>query len=240
MRNKFSAPPGRPRNELTGWMSLDRTSIDVPPGRSGTVQVTIAVPPSAARGERYGVIWAQAGARPDAAHTVRIVNRVGIRVYLDIGPGGEPPSDFEIGELTPMRAPDGRPQLLALVHNTGERALDMSGTLSLSDGPGGLRAGPFAADLGVTLLPDTSAPVNVTLDQRMPDGPWKAELTLMSGMVKRTVSATLTFPRAGAGLPVPPDSGLLSLFGVIGGLVALLVAVAVLAVRLRRRRAAVG
>ncbi|GAA5769018.1 hypothetical protein [Streptosporangium roseum] len=240
VRNRFAMARGRTPNELTGWVSLDRSSLDLPPGGRGTARVAIEVPPAASRGERYGVVWAQAVAEADAAHPVRVVSRVGIRLYLDIGRGGEPPSDFRIEELTPVRAPDGRPQLAALVHNTGARALDMSGSLSLSDGPGGLSAGPFAADLGVTLAPGAAAPVTVTLDRRIPDGPWKVELTLMSGMVKRTVSATVTFPRAGAGTPVPPDSGLLSLFGVLGGLAALLVAVAVLAVRLRRRRAAAG
>ncbi|MFC7642411.1 hypothetical protein ACFQX6_16745 [Streptosporangium lutulentum] len=74
--------------------------------------------------------------------------------------------------------------------------------------------------------------MTVTLDQRMPDGPWKAELTLTSGMVKRTVTATLTFPRSGMGLAVSPDSNLLTLLGVIGGLV-VLVATFVLAIGLR-------
>ncbi|MFJ2033388.1 hypothetical protein [Streptosporangium sp. NPDC087985] len=235
--NRFTMAVGHPQNELTDWTSIDRTSAVVPPGGHQTAQVTIQVPQAASRGERYGVIWAQVSAEPDATRTVRLINRVGIRLYIDVGPGGEPPSDFQIEELRPARDPDGRPELVATVRNTGGRAIDMSGTLSLSDGPGGLSAGPFAADLGVTLLPGASAPVTVTLDQRMPDGPWKAELTLRSGMVKRTVSATVTFPRSGMGLPVSLDLNPLTLFAVIGGLVALLLAVLVMAVHLRRRRA---
>ena len=232
--HRFTMAAKRTPNELTNWTSLDRTSLVVPPGGRETALVTIKVPPSASRGERYGVIWAQAVAERDATHAVRMISRVGIRVYLDIGPGGEPPSDFQIENLTPVRTPDGRPQVAALVRNTGKRALDMSGTLSLSDGPGGLKAGPFSADLGVTLRPGAAAPVTVTLDRQMPDGPWKVELTLMSGMVKRTVTATLTFPQAGTGLPVSPDSDLLFLLGIVGALLALLAAAFILAVRLRR------
>ncbi|MFF5262200.1 hypothetical protein ACFY4C_24960 [Actinomadura viridis] len=92
------------------------------------------------------------------------------------------------------------------MRNTGGRALVISGSLSLSDGPGGLRAGPYPADLGVTLLPGGRAPVTVALDQRLPNGPWKARLTLRSGMVERKVSATLTFPASGTGDPVTPAS----------------------------------
>ncbi|MEU6432166.1 hypothetical protein ABZ860_40205 [Microbispora sp. NPDC046973] len=47
----------------------------------------------------------------------------------------------------------GHPVLAAQVRNTGGRALDLSGSLSLSEGPGGLRAGPYPAVLGVTLRP---------------------------------------------------------------------------------------
>ena len=48
--------------------------------------------------------------------------------------------------------------VLATVHNTGGRALDMNGTLQLPAGPGGLSAGPFPANLGVTLaIGDTGA-----------------------------------------------------------------------------------
>lgn len=238
VRNSFHAPAGHPRNELVSWMSLDRNSVDLPPGGTATAQVTIKVPPAASRGERFGVVWAEVSAEPDDAHPVRVVNRVGIRVYLDVGPGGEPPSDFLIEKLTPVRIPDGSVQLAALIRNTGGRTLDMNGALSLTDGPGGLQAGPFPADLGVTLLPGAAAPVTVTMDRRMPDGPWKGRLTLTSGMVKRAVTATFTFPATGEGFSVEPDENYLPLVGLVAG-VALPVTALGLMVR-RRRRAAVS
>ncbi|WP_326642429.1 hypothetical protein OG884_04495 [Streptosporangium sp. NBC_01755] len=235
VRNAFSAPPGQVQNELASWMSLDRPSIDVAPGAKEIAQVTIKVPPAASRGERYGVVWAESMAESDDANPVRVINRVGIRVYLDVGSGGEPPSDFRIENLTPKRAPDGSPQLEVLIRNTGKRTLDMSGTLSLSDGPSGLQAGPFPADLGVTLLPGSAAPVSVTLDKQVPDGPWKVRLTLMSGMVKRMVTATVTFPATGTGSSVTPDQDYLPLAGLIAGLVVLPATVLGFAVRRRRR-----
>jgi hypothetical protein len=131
-----------------------------------------------------------------------MINRVGIPIYLDIGSGGEPPSDMRIDKLTPTRTKDGRPQIIAQVHNTGSRALSMSGTLWLSDGPGRLRAGPYAATLGVALPPGDTAPVTVVLDRRLPNGPWKTRMLLQSGMVQRTASATITFPHSGIGRSV--------------------------------------
>lgn len=238
VRNTFSAPPGQARNELARWISLDRTSIDVAPGGKETAQVTIKVPPDASRGERYGVVWAETVAESDTTNPVRVVHRVGIRVYLDVGSGGEAPSDFQIENLTPRREPDGSPQLAALVRNTGKRALDMSGTLSLSEGPSGLQAGPFPADLGVTLLPGSTAPVTVTLDRQVPNGPWKVRLTLMSGLVKRAITATVTFPATGTGPPVTPDQDYLPMAGLIAGLVVLPATALGFVMRRRRRSAA--
>jgi hypothetical protein len=200
-QNRFVFAPGRTPAELTTWTSLDRRYVDLAPHGNAVVKATIRVPKSAWRGERYAVIWAQETVKPDASHNLGAINRVGIRMYLDIGPGGEPPSDFKIENLTPMRDPAGRPQITAQVRNTGGRALDMGGTLSLPEGPGGLKAGPFPATTGVTLLPGATAPVNVVLDERIPAGPWKVRLTLSSGLVRHTVTATITFPPAGIGKP---------------------------------------
>jgi len=197
---RFILIPGRPQNELSTWTSLDHPALDLPPHGQATVRVTIKVPRTASPGEQYGVIWAQNTAKPNASHNVGMVNAVGIRMYLDIGPGGEAPSDFQIDKLTPMRDGHGRPELVIQVHNTGGRALDMSGSLSLSDGP--LTAGPFAATSGVTLARGDTAPVTIVLYGRVPNGPWKMRLTLQSGMVKKTLTSTVTFPASGIGKPV--------------------------------------
>jgi hypothetical protein len=202
----FDFAPNRTANELTRWIGVDPPSSDLPPGGSATVEATIAVPRSASDGERYAVIWAQDSSPPRQDGGVRMINRVGVRVYLDIGLGGEPVSDFQINDLIGARTADGRPEVLADVQNTGARALDMSGALTLTDGPGALSAGPFPADLGVTLGIKQSGRVTVPLDKRLPAGPWTAHLTLISGVTQHSVTATITFPSGtGANQPVKPD-----------------------------------
>jgi hypothetical protein len=52
------------------------------------------VPVNLRNGERYAVLWAQVVSPKDSRHNVAVVHRVGVRVYLDVGPGGEPASDF--------------------------------------------------------------------------------------------------------------------------------------------------
>jgi hypothetical protein len=193
----WSVAEGHGRNELTNWITVSPSTADVAPDKSVIATVHIAVPRTASAGERYAVILAeQPGGKPTRAHPFRVTSRVGVRVYLDIGAGGEPRSDFAISTLTAARDKDGVPQVTAAVTNTGRRAIDVSGTLELTDGPGGLRAGPFAVTVPRTIGIGESAGVVVRLDRQVPAGPWKARLDLRSGYVEHAVTGRITFPTA--------------------------------------------
>ncbi|KLL11381.1 peptidase [Protofrankia coriariae] len=203
----FNIAAGRTPNDLTTWISLDPGTLVLPPGASAPVTATITVPRDASPGERYAGIWAETTAPASQDKGVVEVNRVGIRVYLAVGPGGPPAPNFTIDSLTPKRLSDGRPALTAQVHNTGGRALDMSGELTLTEGPGGLNTRPFPAKLGTTLAPGQTEPVTVVLDSQLPDGPWKARIHLKSGLTEQSAQATVTFPRRpGAAVPVKTTS----------------------------------
>lgn len=71
------------------------------------VKVTMRVPRNAVGGERYGAAWAQVASKGKG--TIKTVHRVGVCVYLSVGPGGEPPSDFTIDKITPGRTDKGLP-----------------------------------------------------------------------------------------------------------------------------------
>jgi hypothetical protein len=191
----FNVAAGRTPDDLTTWITLKPAALTLGPGASTSVTATIAVPRNAYPGERYAGIWAQTATAHSGHHTnVLEVSRVGIRVYLAVGKGGAPAPNFVISSLTAKRQPNGRPAVAALVRNTGGRALDLSGKLTLGKGPGGLSAGPFTAQLGTTIAPGQSEPVTVTLNTQVPDGPWKARIHLKSGLTSRTAEATITFP----------------------------------------------
>lgn len=192
---EFHFGEGHAANELSTWISVNPATIDLGPHDRSNAEVTIDVPKDASPGEHYAVLWAEAVSAPTQGSGVRMVNRVGIRVYLDVGPGGPPAAGFAISALTASRTPDGRAALSTEVHNTGGRALDMSGDLRLERGPGGLQAGPFPANLGTTIGPGEIVPVSIPLDSELPLGPWHASVTLRSGLVEHTVNATITFPK---------------------------------------------
>jgi hypothetical protein len=211
-RGSFAFAQGRSRNELSSWTSVTRPTLTLRPGTRALETVTISVPKLASSGERYAVVWAEVAAPASAKDGVKLVNRVGVRLYLSIGAGGAPPANFVVGALTAERSATGVPRLVARVRNNGRRTLDISGALTLSDGPGGLRAGPFAVTVGTTLAPGQSEPAIVTFDKRLPRGPWRAQVQLRSGFVARSSVATITFPRA-KGVSNAPKSDRLMLVG---------------------------
>lgn len=195
-------------NELSTWTSVSEPRLSLAAGEKAKVTVTIDVPDDAAPGEQYAVIWAQTTSEPTGGSGVTQVSRVGIRVYLSVGPGGEPASAFTIESFTAARSEAGTPTVQAVIHNTGGRALDLSGTLNLTDGPGGLSAGPFPVTLGTTLGVGQTSPVKVELDEQLPNGPWRAEIEITSGLLTDSARATITFPDAGqTDEAVATDSG---------------------------------
>jgi len=190
----FLGSAGHTANELSTWTSVAPGSIEVPAQGKEPATVTISVPRDAAPGEQYGAVWAEARATATTAGGVTHVSRVGIRLYLSVGPGGPPAADFAIGSLTAERTAEGLPMVVATVQNTGGRALDMNGTLRLAAGPGGLNAGPFPAKLGTTLGIGDTATVTIVLDEQVPAGPWDARVVLRSGLLERSAHATIAFP----------------------------------------------
>jgi hypothetical protein len=97
------------------------------------------------------------------------------------------------------------------VHNTGGRALDLSGDLRLDHGPAGLSAGPFPATPGTTLAVGDHESVTVLLDPQLPAGPWDVAVRLVSGLLTESATGRLTFPTtslsAAAPAPAVPVHG---------------------------------
>jgi hypothetical protein len=198
----FTITEGRATNELTSWTAVTPAAATLAPNERVTLTAIIRVPKEAAGGERYGVVLAELPAQRNAAG-ISVANRVGVRIYLDVGGPRPPKSDFSVDTLQASRDADGNALVTAQVHNTGARALDMRGALTLSNGPDGLSAGPYPATLGTTLAPGQTEPVTVVLGKSIRGGPWTARLTLTSGLLSRRVEGLLTFPDA-AGAAAPP------------------------------------
>lgn len=189
--NGFTFAAKRTPNELTQWTRVDPPFAILGPHSKAKAEIAINVSRTAQAGERYAVVWAENRVAADATHNIGSITRVGLRIYLDIGPGGEPLADFKIEKMRGARDQQGRPSITAAVRNLGGRAVDLNGTLDLRDGPGGISADPFRVASAITLAPNGTGAVTVPLDPGLPDGPWKATLRLRSGTVERTHTATV-------------------------------------------------
>jgi len=191
----FEVGDGAAVNELTTWMSLTPSEVTLAPGEAAEVTATIKVPADAPEGEQYAVVWAQIAGEQTAAG-IQSVSRAGIRTYLSVGPGNGPPAGFDIVELTGTRGKSGAPQVSATVTNTGGRAIDPAGTLTLTDGPGGISAAPVTGS-GPSIAPGKTGSIIFVLDPALPSGPWKADVEVKSGLVTESRSGSLTFPDEG-------------------------------------------
>ncbi len=182
-------------SDLTTWTSVSHPVLKLAPWATAMDLVTIRVSRYASPGERYGVVWAQESSRASSASHLGIieVNRVGVRIYLDVGPGGLPPTSFAITAITGGRAPGGSPEVVVSVRNNGKRAIDLAGTVSLSDGPGNVSSGLVAFQPELTLAPGQSGQLTAVLAKTTPAGQWQANVTLRSGETMVKAQATIQF-----------------------------------------------
>lgn len=220
---------GRQPNELSRWAHVSESTLHLASNAKAVVALTIDVPRDATSGQHYAVLWAALSAAAPSSGHLQLVSRVGVRMYISVGPGGTRPSTFSINSLRARRGAGGDSYIEANVHNRGGNTLALSGTLTMSHGPEGLRAGPFTASMGTVLPAGLSEPVTIHLGGGFPRGPWRVRLTVRSGTLERSVSATVTFPPRS---PRPP--GAAGRFGLLLGLVLLLMGVLV-ATWVRRR-----
>lgn len=220
---------------LSSWVDVGPSPVVIDSGQEAVVPVTITVPADAPEGEFYGVVWAAVATGTDS-NGITSISRVGVRIYLSVGEGNGPPADFTISDLTAQRGPDGTAAVVAHVNNTGGRAVDLSGSLELTGGPGGLSAPTVESEVA-TVAPGSDGRVVFELPDSaaLPDGPWTAQVQLASGFNSDAKSAQVSFldgnvDTSDGSLPWP------TILGVLAGVVILLAIAAAVVRRLARHR----
>jgi hypothetical protein len=202
-KGTFVGDAGATRSELTTWIRVQHPVLRLRPGQSALDMITIRVPRKATRGEHYGVIWVQQSAMRRSANgaMIREVARVGVRIYLDVGHGGAPPTRFRITSVTGRTLNSGQPVLVTHVANIGGLAVDLTGTATLSSGPGGAKVSAVAERQVLTLAPGQSGNLMFPEHRGVPTGPWQARVKLVSGFSTAIAGSVIDFARPGSGLP---------------------------------------
>lgn len=185
-----SSAPGE-QNSLSRWTAVDQHRLRLAPRAAARVTVATTVPTDATSGERYAVVWAQQQSVGSAPGEVIVQSRVGIRMYVVVAQGAAP-TNFTINRIQATTT-SGNRQVLASVKNTGDRAIDLGGTISLTHGPGSTSAGPFATKQTLTLAPGQSGTARFTLPRALATGPWHGHVVFRSGETKRSLDRTLRF-----------------------------------------------
>lgn len=245
---------GRTANEATSWTTITPSAATVPINSRAEAVIRVAVPDDATAGEHYAVAWAQLPV--ESGGTVDVTHRVGIRVYLSVGEGPEPTSDFAIRSAEAITDADGTRRLSVEIDNTGGRAIDVSGEVMLTAGPGGSTAGPFRSPTGPTLGPDDTGLLSLPVPADLPDGTWTAQVVARSGVLERRAEVSVSWsdssgPVDAIGTDEGSDDGLAVTaadrsFGDVGTLVVsllaamLILAVAATALRTHRRQRGVA
>ncbi len=204
----FVVGDGHAENGLSSWTTPSVGSVQVPAGGAADVTMTVAVPTDAPPGEQYAVIWAETAGPADGG--IVAVSRVGVRMYVAVLGSNALTSAFVVDSAVAERADGGHGVVRVALRNTGGRALDLSGELTLTAVGATVTAGPYAATLGTTVAPGTDGTVAFEIADDIADGPWDAVVDLHSGLVTGSYDARLTFPaQAGAApaAPVRPASG---------------------------------
>ncbi len=155
------------------WIRLPRTTATLAPGERLPLPVTIAVPPGTTPGDYSGGITVQAGAREqtaaDGGLAVRVVERVGLRVYVTVPGVRDGSLAVQELETTPvdgggLKGALGLPQSLDVsfaVRNTGNvQYPDLTGEVRLYEDGDLHDTRPLA--LG-TVLPGDVRPVDVSM-----------------------------------------------------------------------------
>jgi len=191
------------QNDLSSWTSLAEGQITIPAGGKVMDTVTVTVPADAAPGEQYAAVWVETAATNSGP--IAAINRVGIRMYVSVGGDNPPPTSFVVDTLTASRNADGTAVVSAQLHNTGGRAIDASGSLTLTSTTGSINAGPYAATLGTTIAPGDTEPVTIEITDDVAAGPWLARIDVTSGTRTESFEAEVIFPDAGVGEAVPVE-----------------------------------
>lgn len=205
----YQAEPPGATNALTTWTALDKNEVTLDPGQEEVVTVFVDVPADAPEVEQYALVWMSTRVDDTNADAVQAVSRVGIRMYLSVGDGDGPRPSFSIISLLPIRLDSGSAAVKAILENTGARAVEVAGTLDLTDGPGGLSV-PAIESEGKTIPPGSRGELLIAVPDSgsFPAGPWSAEVTLDSGYGKEVAAAEISFPDEGEGEQVEVSSGL--------------------------------
>jgi hypothetical protein len=178
------------------WITVTPNRVRVPARGTTPVDVRIRVPADAAAGDHIAAVVAQKAGAPTGSGNVRLVQRVGVRVYLTVDGAGESSRQGGQGrsfEITDLRwAGDA---FEVDVQNTGDLLVEPLGSLAISRG--GLDATDDVPVLG-TVPPQELRTFKVPPPRALEPGTYDARIKLRLVQGGGEQERSLTFTLDGA------------------------------------------
>ncbi len=176
-----------PRKDVGSWITLDQTTVDVPPQKQTTVNFTMNLPKETRSGQHLGGIVAQlvqggnatalAPGQQSAGFGITTVTRALTAMLVDVGGQPSAPSlkitGAQIAEV------DGLPTLTLSIQNDGTALVKPQGSVTVVDAAGKtVMSNPLALD---TLVPQSAIAYPVQADPPATPGTYKVHATLDFG-----------------------------------------------------------
>jgi hypothetical protein len=176
-----------PRKDVGAWITLEQTSVDVPPQKQTTVNFTMALPKDVRTGQHLGGIVAQLvqggnatalnPGQQGAGFGITTVTRALTAMLVDVGGQPSAPSlkitGAQIAEV------DGLPTLTLAIQNDGNALIKPQGSVTVLDAAGKtVMNTPLALD---TLVPQSTITYPVQADPPAVPGAYKVHATLDFG-----------------------------------------------------------
>lgn len=219
---------------IGSWLAADRSTVTVPAGKTVKVPFTIALPKNATPGDHVGGIITSL-ATPGDEPGIEVDRRLAMRVHLRVGGQLAPGLAVENlhvdhdGSLNPFGT--GHATISYTIHNTGNAIVTAQQAASVSGPFGAFRVHAAAMNDSPALLPGDSWKVKASVDGVRPTVRLAATVTLKP--LVTDASGTIT--------PLDPVDTTTHAWAVPWAallLLAIVIALAVLAVRSRRQRKA--
>lgn len=166
------APRAEPVSDAGGWIRISASRLTLAPHSLQEVGLTLTVPTTASVGPHYAGVVVEPANQPAGSGSLRVVKRLGVRVYLTVNGEQRPRLAITSIRMTHHR---GRVRFLAAVHNQGNTVVAPHGQLRFRSW---LTTKSLPVNLGRGLKPGETAVITIPGVSHLLPGHYSASLEL--------------------------------------------------------------
>lgn len=168
-------------NDLSGWITVAPSKLDLPAGQSGEFMITVKVPANASAGGHYATVFAKSETGSVNVNGASLTPLIGTSLLLKVA--GNLTESADVVEFSTSRARliPGEPiDFSVRVRNTGNVHVRPQGTIQIFRD--NVKVDEVAVnDDGLTVLPSSIRKFAASSNKTLPSGSYTARLTMTYG-----------------------------------------------------------